>query len=143
MQHSRESYCVHVPKKVEYNDGITIEYSIHTCPPKLLKEIHLILPDEKERLEKNELYIIPTWQPTKIDLTGWGDSVQEEKDEKLDKFMEWGTMLIKRAKQHGYWGDLLDPSSGLPVTKCLPFCSPYVLSTLVERAVLYIMNWKE
>jgi hypothetical protein len=52
-----------------------------------------------------------------------GDDVAQEKDRRLELYMEFARTLCEKLVAKGYWADYIDPCSGLPMltketTKC-------------------------
>eukprot|EP01134_Creolimax_fragrantissima_P000887 CFRG0887T1 len=88
-----------------------IEYSVHDCPPRMLKELPAVFPD----VALTGLLIVPTFQRTKVDLTAIGPEVEEIKEECLYKFYRWGTGVCKAVEHRGYWADMADPATGYPM----------------------------
>jgi hypothetical protein len=60
--------------------------------------------------------VIAVWQPTVNDMSGFSDAVQEERDAKTLKFIEWAKPLCAKIKEklNPPFVDFVDPSSGLP-----------------------------
>ena len=71
----------------DVSDGgeFIIEFSFHSCPPQIKKNLLHLFVDKKKILEETSIVIIPTFQPTHEDLMDVGPKVQEEKDKKLEQ----------------------------------------------------------
>jgi hypothetical protein len=130
------------------NTNHHIEYSIHECPKSLLNDLKLVFPklslDDiqrdnsciNENITKN-VYIIPTFQKSEVDLVGTDHECQLEKDRLLEKvrcifirnydsyffeqFFRWGIKVVNTLNNQGYWADIIDPSSGHPVLNIFVF----------------------
>jgi len=97
-----------------YDDLHQIEYSMHTCSPATQRELKAVFPSlAKEGYDK--VIIIPTFQRSTVDLVNVGPDVEAEKERLLDNFMHWANSIVKLLRDSGYWADLTDPCSGLPV----------------------------
>ncbi|KAJ1986549.1 hypothetical protein H4R33_003296 [Dimargaris cristalligena] len=113
-----------------------LEYSIHTCSSRFLRELYLTFPHlrpastsvgkpksvngtaaDPHTGESNPVLVIPTFQPTCGSLVAVGADVEAEKDQKLINFMHWAYALRDRIRSMGdeYWADFTDPCSGYPV----------------------------
>lgn len=72
-----------------------IEFCIHECPPTLYSTFKMIFRDlapllpNRSEVASNEkdfaLQVIAVWQPTKNDMSGFSDEVQDERDAKTGK----------------------------------------------------------
>eukprot|EP01111_Echinosteliopsis_oligospora_P018763 TRINITY_DN8785_c0_g1_i1.p1 TRINITY_DN8785_c0_g1~~TRINITY_DN8785_c0_g1_i1.p1 ORF type:complete len:210 (+),score=39.46 TRINITY_DN8785_c0_g1_i1:44-673(+) len=98
-----------------YIDEIyTIQYSLHTCSSLMNRELKLIFPDLSMDLIK-QMIAIPTFQPSSVDLVGIGENIEMEKNRLLDNFMKWAEKVVEELKKQGYWADIIDPCTGMPV----------------------------
>ncbi|KAL3160777.1 hypothetical protein ABBQ38_009189 [Trebouxia sp. C0009 RCD-2024] len=93
-----------------------LEYSVHSCPRRHWTEVSMIFPG----LTADKLLIVPTCQHSKMDLVQTGEAVETEKDDLLEKFMEFAKGVCNKATDRGHWADYIDPCSGLPMmhTNC-------------------------
>jgi len=89
------------------------EVSIVVPPRAFVRDLQSVFPDAKHELD--QVKVILTSQHTKHDLVDWGDETAVEKDEKLESFMVWGKRVAKLLQSKGYFADLIDPCSALPV----------------------------
>ncbi|KAL1925755.1 uncharacterized protein VTP21DRAFT_638 [Calcarisporiella thermophila] len=109
-----------------------LEYSIHSCPRRLVSEIKYVFPN----IELEQLLIVPTFQRTRYDLVEWGEPVAKEKDEKLENFVAWGSAVVEYMRAQGFWADITDPCSGFPMfTEHGP--SPYPDVSGIEQLLRY------
>mmetsp|Transcript_10931 Transcript_10931/g.32517 ORF Transcript_10931/g.32517 Transcript_10931/m.32517 type:complete len:163 (-) Transcript_10931:1150-1638(-) len=93
-------------------EGVTsfgMEFSVHACPSRIRTEVATVLPGA----DLDKLLIVPTCQRAVTDLVKTGEEVEKEKDELLEKFMEWAKKVCKTLEDQGYWSDFIDPCSGL------------------------------
>ncbi|CAG8501196.1 3004_t:CDS:2 [Ambispora leptoticha] len=86
---------------------VTIEYSIHACSSRFLRELEAVFP---KVANLDRCLVVPTFQKCEHDLVGIGPLVDKERD-----FMEWGTSICEKLRQYGHWADITDPASGFPV----------------------------
>lgn len=83
------------PIDVHYDEGLGIEWKVHSCPKTLFSTFRLIFPDLASILPKRsdpayndpntQFYIVTVWQPTAHDMSGFSDDVQNERDSKTAK----------------------------------------------------------
>ncbi|KAJ2889763.1 hypothetical protein GGI21_006443, partial [Coemansia aciculifera] len=105
--------------------GVVLQYSVHTCPRRMKREIGLVFPDVVGK--EGELLILPTFQRTESSMLSYQAETQAEKDAKLHMFYRWGAELVTRLRKEGYWADITDPMSGLALfTSCGPSLYPDV-----------------
>ncbi|KAI7829190.1 hypothetical protein BX661DRAFT_170621 [Kickxella alabastrina] len=90
--------------------SVVLQYSIHLCPRQMKRELRLVFPSLSGK--ENDLLIIPTFQKTKSSMISYDAETQIEKDEKLELFYRWGTDLVERLREKGFWADITDPMSG-------------------------------
>lgn len=67
-----------------FDSKYQLEFSVHRSPPSLLKDLGKVFPDISNELQKTEILIVPTFQPSKIDLFGMGVEIENEKDRLLE-----------------------------------------------------------
>jgi len=72
-----------------------------------------VFPDVA-RDELARVLVVPTYQPSCVDLVGVGEEVEAEKDRLLHNFNAWADKVIARLAADGYWADTTDPCSGMP-----------------------------
>eukprot|EP01117_Protostelium_nocturnum_P012388 TRINITY_DN4571_c0_g2_i1.p1 TRINITY_DN4571_c0_g2~~TRINITY_DN4571_c0_g2_i1.p1 ORF type:complete len:155 (-),score=36.86 TRINITY_DN4571_c0_g2_i1:71-535(-) len=89
-----------------------MEWNIKECPEHLYRVFKQIFPGIK--IEENGLRIVPVWQKSTEDMSGFSEKVEEEREILSKKFLEWGTEKCKQLTKEGHWADLIDPSSGIP-----------------------------
>lgn len=56
---------------------------MHRCPKSLDKDLRQVFPDLIDS-DMDKLLIIPTWQPSSMDLAGMGKEIEDEKNRLLD-----------------------------------------------------------
>ena len=101
----------------QYDRHYQLQFSVHKCPKLLNEELQHIFP---EMIGDNVL-VVPTFQPSTIDLMETSPEVDKEKDRLLTKFVTWGTSfkgnveLIEKRDKSFSWTDMSDPCSGHPV----------------------------
>jgi hypothetical protein len=103
-----------------------------------------IFPEAAGNNAGGKVYIILTFQPSKVDLVDWSDEAAVEKDLLLEnaraphqslltlrdspsqsrlcffQFVTWGKSVCQLLRRDGYWADLSDPCSGYPVRDIYP-----------------------
>lgn len=81
------------------------------------REIQAIFPDQ----DVANMLIVPTCQKTVVDLVNRGETVEQEKDHCLERFVKWAELVCEHVNAAGHWIDFIDPCSGLPVC-CTLLC---------------------
>ncbi|KAJ2359482.1 hypothetical protein GGF43_000101 [Coemansia sp. RSA 2618] len=105
--------------------SITMQYSVHSCPRRMRRELELVFPEVAG--QKNELFIVPTFQRTQTSMISYDAETQAEKDAKLHQFYRWGGEFVARLRKRGHWADITDPMSGMALfTACGPSLYPDV-----------------
>ena len=64
-------------------------------------------------------------------MSGWGNAVENEREELLEQFYSAAKELCGRLKSDGYWSDFIDPSSGKP------YYGQYTNTTMFETDEKY------
>ncbi|KAA8499432.1 Methylmalonic aciduria and homocystinuria type D-like, mitochondrial [Porphyridium purpureum] len=99
---------------------VDFEYSVHTCPSAVLREVAGVFPDQREAILSKDpsgnsaLLIVPTFQKAAASLLSWGDVQAAEKDRLLEEFLRWSKQVCDVLWAQGYWADVTDPCTGLP-----------------------------
>ena len=68
-----------------HESQFVIEYSIHKCPLLLKSDMNKIFPSAKQIFEKQQLYIIPTFQHVSCPLFVFDEESSKQKDDRLHK----------------------------------------------------------
>jgi ribosomal protein S8 len=111
---------VHGPIRINL-DGHELEYSIHTCPAIMFRDLIKIFPDQAHMLHnakidsEKRIYIIPTFQPTLCNMTEFTDESEKQKNSLLNIFTSFATKFCQKMSESGYWADFTDPVTGYPV----------------------------
>lgn len=92
--------------------GGDIEWSVHRVLPRMVPDLKRVFPGVDAI---DEVLVIPTFQKCRCDLIADGPGPDAEKDRLLETFVRWATAVCKQLREKGYWADLTDPCSGLPV----------------------------
>lgn len=88
-----------------------MEYSVHECPKRHKTEAEAVFPG----VSYEGLLVVPTCQRSKMDLVNVGDTVEQEKDDLLERFFEFAKSVCSKLDAQGHWADYIDPCSGLPM----------------------------
>jgi len=89
-----------------------MEISVHTCSTaSVTRELKRIFPQR----DAGNLLAIATFQPSQTDLVSIGATIEEEKDELLEKFFKFAEKFVNDVAAKGYWADYIDPCSGYPM----------------------------
>ncbi len=103
-------------------DGL--EVAVCACPRLLLRELAGVFP----RVPLDGLLAVVTCQHAALDLVRFDPAVDAEKDLLLERVrpgarratpqvVAWARSVVERATAEGFWADLIDPCSGLPVRR--------------------------
>ncbi|KAJ1650182.1 hypothetical protein IWQ61_008949 [Dispira simplex] len=113
---------------ISQHRAISLEYSIHKCTPRFLRELAFTFPQfgrpqgspagKRTKLATEnapEVLIVPTFQKSRHSLVTIGPEIEEEKDEMLETFLVWANIVRNSLVKAGHWADMTDPASGYPV----------------------------
>ncbi|KAF9317347.1 hypothetical protein BG003_000868 [Podila horticola] len=101
--------CVSPPKMFE-SSFIKLEYSIHVSPKRMTRELITVFPGR----DLANLLVVPTFQRCGNQMVAWDAAIAKEKDDRLEDFVKWSTILHDRLEALGFWSDMTDPASGYP-----------------------------
>ncbi|KAI7905210.1 methylmalonic aciduria and homocystinuria type D protein [Cokeromyces recurvatus] len=111
LEKKKTAECLIEPITFEFKDSL-FEYSVYKPSSRFLRDFDTIFPSLKE---KKELLVVPIIQKCKFDMVGLTKEANEERDIKLEIFVEWGKLVVKRIESIGMWADIMDPASGFPI----------------------------
>jgi hypothetical protein len=89
-----------------------VEVFAHETPMLLRKEMKSLFPGRD--IESGPFTTITYSQHTENDMSKWSEDVEEERDAKMEKFVQVAKEICGRLKEDGYWADFIDPYSGTP-----------------------------
>nr|XP_039250523.1 cobalamin trafficking protein CblD-like [Styela clava] len=112
----------------KYFENARVELAMQDCPHMIYKDFASFFPDMPQN---GKLTIVTITQRTDNDMSGWTESVDEEREKLLENFMSTATEICHTLKAHNYWCDYVDPSSGQP------FFGPYTNTTFYETDERY------
>jgi hypothetical protein len=81
---------LHGPVRITTDKGTPLDYSVHTCPALLFRDLVNIFPEQAQILldskndEHKQFFIIPTFQPTMCDMTDYSEETENRKNNLLD-----------------------------------------------------------
>ncbi|CDH59579.1 protein [Lichtheimia corymbifera JMRC:FSU:9682] len=119
---AKKTECLIPASRFIYN-GSEFEYTVYSPSTRFMREMDTVFPQLSVR-QRKELLVIPIVQRCKHDLVGSTPEIEEEREFKLENFIEWGGRMIDRLHSLGMWADLTDPASGFPL-RSTPGPSPY------------------
>ncbi|KAF9436317.1 hypothetical protein BGZ76_004278 [Entomortierella beljakovae] len=105
----RSASCI-VEPTMSHTTLANIEYSIHTSPRRLTRDLATVFPN----INLEHLLVVPTFQKCKHEMVAWDAEIAKEKDDRLEDFIRWSTALHQGLEKLGYWSDMTDPASGFP-----------------------------
>ena len=91
---------------------IQVELSVHSCSASMFNEVKFVFPVLSCR---QDLWIVPVFQHTLLDILGTGPHVEQEKSRCLENVYLLGYTLCLAVRENGYWADFTDPASAFPV----------------------------
>eukprot|EP01126_Amoeba_proteus_P037931 TRINITY_DN3933_c0_g1_i10.p1 TRINITY_DN3933_c0_g1~~TRINITY_DN3933_c0_g1_i10.p1 ORF type:complete len:106 (+),score=19.42 TRINITY_DN3933_c0_g1_i10:818-1135(+) len=88
-----------------------IEWNVHKCPNVLIRSFRDVFVSLSgfEISQLGGLLVIQTWQPTTNSMVGYYDHVENEREEKSVKFLNWARPICEELVKRGWWSDLIDP----------------------------------
>ena len=93
-----------------------LEVSIHSPSRAMRADLAMVLPAtplSDDDPAQPPFLLVPTCQRAAMDLVAWGDAVAAEKDALLERFARWAGAVCAALAARGWWGDFVDPCSGL------------------------------
>ncbi|KAI8084515.1 uncharacterized protein BX664DRAFT_337167, partial [Halteromyces radiatus] len=96
-----------------YKDS-EFEYSIHSPGTRFGRELAVVFPSLTNKQLK-EILVVPVIQRCEHDMVGITQTVNHERNEKLEIFVSWGKSVVDRLRRIGIWADIMDPASGFPI----------------------------
>lgn len=106
-----------------------VELEMHEAPILLRKQMKDLFP--AQNLESGPFTIITLAQQTENDMSKWSSQVEEERDQKIEHFIQAAKEICGRLREDGFWADFIDPCSGTP------FYGPHVNTTMFETDEKY------
>mmetsp|Transcript_8220 Transcript_8220/g.13285 ORF Transcript_8220/g.13285 Transcript_8220/m.13285 type:complete len:270 (-) Transcript_8220:1164-1973(-) len=93
------------------------QVSAHWIPRALRRDVEAVFLDaiRANYVSRDELKLILTIQQTKLDVLKLGPDTALEKDQCLERFLDFANDLCKDISSMGFWVDYCDPCSGLPM----------------------------
>ncbi|KAG0228586.1 hypothetical protein BGW42_002076 [Actinomortierella wolfii] len=73
------STCVATPT-ISTSSLATLEYSAHTCPRRLLRDLTRVFPG----VDLTGLLVVPTFQKCQYEMVAWDAEIAKEKDDRLE-----------------------------------------------------------
>ncbi|KAF9383455.1 hypothetical protein CPB97_006444 [Podila verticillata] len=98
------------PPKMFECSFIKLEYSIHVSPKRMTRELFTVFPGK----DLANLLVVPTFQKCGHQMVAYDATIAKEKDDRLEDFVKWSTILHDRLDALGFWSDMTDPASGFP-----------------------------
>jgi len=112
-----------------------LECSLYAWPKKMhsqfLEVFSLAAPFCSSSSQVADVKILLICQRTENDMSSWSNSVFEEREFLLEKFVNMSQILCTTLTARGHWADFIDPSSGKP------YYSPQTNHTLNETDECY------
>lgn len=105
----------------------TVECALQPCPDLLQRDVQLMFPEAPA----SRLLVVTVTQKTQSDMTSWSHTVELEREQLLQKFVEGASEICSALHKEGFWADFIEPSSGLA------FFGPYTNMTLFETDERY------
>ncbi|KAF2076734.1 hypothetical protein CYY_001991 [Polysphondylium violaceum] len=116
--------------EAEFIESLNVEYTIKKCTstplinnfkqmfPNDLSEIKVQTDDDTiDENNNNTLYMIISWIPTKLPMSGFSSATEDEREEKSLMFIQNATKICKYIQEKNYWCDFIDPLTGVPHIK--------------------------
>jgi hypothetical protein len=89
-----------------------VQFGVHDTPLLLRKEMKALFP--AQNIEAGSFTTITYSQKTENDMSKWSEQVEDERENKMEVFVQAAKEICARLKEDGFWADFLDPCSGTP-----------------------------
>ena len=113
--------CVYPPTIIRIRDpdsstapSSLLQFSLHTVPLTLTRELHTILPTLPPTTPTQPLLLLPTFQYSPYPLTTFTPQTEAAKNALLESFTGFAKQLCLHLTSRGYFADYIDPCTGLP-----------------------------
>ncbi|XP_023338224.1 methylmalonic aciduria and homocystinuria type D protein, mitochondrial [Eurytemora carolleeae] len=90
----------------------SVQFGVHDTPLLLRKEMKALFPSQN--IDNGNFTTITYSQKTENDMSKWSDQVEDEREKKMESFVQAAKEICARLKEDGFWADFLDPCSGTP-----------------------------
>ncbi len=120
------------PIELVTETGQAVQMSIHQCSPFIAQNLERIFPDWV--LPVTTCRVVVVLQQSRYLLADTAPHIEREKDRLREKFIGFGSDLVRNLREQGYLSDLIDPRTGY-----LQFSRPGEIphdDTAVVRALL-------
>ncbi|CAD5122874.1 DgyrCDS11275 [Dimorphilus gyrociliatus] len=107
-----DSVIANLQAEMESKNLRPVECVANTSNSRIMKELQPLFPDRKL---PEDITVITMSQKTDNDMTTWNNSVEEEREQLLESFIEGAQDICRALESSGYWADFIDPASGKPV----------------------------
>jgi len=89
-----------------------IQFGVHETPMLLRKEMSDLFP--QQNFDNGPFTTITYSQKTENDMSKWSEEIEEEREVKMERFVQAAKEICARLKEDGYFADFIDPCSGTP-----------------------------
>lgn len=111
-----------VDRSCEVFDSASVECAVQPCPQRLTADVSMMFPTAPPGV----LTVVTVTQRTRQDMSFWSAAVEDEREQRLNVFIQGATQICEELQRLGHWADFIEPSSGLP------FFGPYTNLPLFE-----------
>ncbi|MBW4682746.1 MAG: methylmalonic aciduria and homocystinuria type D protein [Microcoleus vaginatus WJT46-NPBG5] len=103
----------HSPIKRVTQTGQAVEMSVHRCSPFVAQNLERVFPDWV--LPITTCRVIVVLQQSRYPLAETAPHIEREKDRLRERFMGFGSDVVRHLRDRGFLTDLIDPRTGYPL----------------------------
>lgn len=93
--------------------GQAVEMSVHRCSPFVAQNLERVFPDWV--LPITTCRVIVVLQQSRYPLAETAPHIEREKDRLRERFMGFGSDVVRHLRDRGFITDLIDPRTGYPL----------------------------
>lgn len=103
----------HFPIEWVTETGQTVEMSVHRCSPFVAQNLERVLPDWV--LPVTTCRVLVVLQQSRYPLAETAPHIEREKDRLRERFLSFGSDVVRLLRDRGFITDLIDPRTGYPL----------------------------
>lgn len=103
----------HYPIEWVAETGQAIEISVHRCSSFVAQNLERVFPDWV--LPVTTCRVIVLLQQSRYPLAETAPHIEREKDRLRERFLSFGSDVVRHLRERGFLADLIDPRTGYPL----------------------------
>lgn len=100
------------PIQVVTETGQAVQMSVHRCSPFIAQNLERVFPDWV--LPVRTCRVVVVLQQSRYLLADTAPHIEREKDRLREKFIGFGSDIVRHLRDRGFLTDLIDPRTGYP-----------------------------